>query len=171
RGQDARGARGERLVDLGLSAHASRERGRNRHDENWLLDQHRTSEGPRGPVECILEDTGNAMVVFGRCDHDAIALIDRPPELPDDLRRLGTILTQVADLELCSGAELDLEAPEDGTGIGGLAQASRQAEKSHASDSLIHDSTCLVLAGVNERESTYRRPPRSGATGYPWSSY
>src|SRR5215468_5401071 len=114
------------------------------------------------------------MVVFGRCDHDAIALIDRPPELPDDLRRIGTIFifiiereTQVADLELCSGAELDLEAPEDGTGIGGLAHASRQAEKSHASDSLIHDSTCLVLAGVNERESTYRRPPRSGAN--PWS--
>ena len=36
---------------------------------------------------------------------------------------------------------------------------------------VLHDSTCLALAGVNERESTYRRPPRSGETGYPWSSY
>jgi hypothetical protein len=63
----------------------------------------------------------------------------------------------VTDLEVRGGAELDLEAAEDGTRIGGLAQASRQAEKSRASDSLIHDSACLILVGVNEHESTCRR--------------
>jgi hypothetical protein len=91
---------------------------------------------------------------ISKYSQELLDALDTPDRWPDKVRLIqrnwigrseGMLVRFALDPKTLPGARL--ARPH-------LAQASRQAENSRASDSLIHDSNYLILAGANEREST-----------------
>src|SRR5690606_1737462 len=73
----------ERLPELTLSARSAGLARRGAHDAHGLSPQGRSSRGARRPVERILQNAGNAVIVFRRCDEERVGCVNRRFEASD----------------------------------------------------------------------------------------